>query len=174
MGNQADWKDIAAVFRYDRDWLARWLRAGQGRRYRLYMLILAVLTINFLLAIPAAQQKVLPVFLAALCAALLGWVFYRARSAGRSLTTVDKLYNEGKEYRAFFREDGFSFKTAGREESVSYSEQTEVLETHSCFRITYREKEVFILPKEALTDEQADLLSQFWSGRLGKNYRSMA
>ena len=170
MGKDSAFQDIAAVFRYDRDWLRRWLRTGK-KRYRLYLLILAILMINFLLAIPGAQQKALPVFLCILCAALFGWVFYLSRRADKGLTTADKLYNEGKEYRVFIREDGFSFKTAGKEETVLYSEKLEIFETDSCFRIVYREGEQFVLPKEALSDEQSASLSHFWSGRLGKGYR---
>lgn len=169
MGKDPAFQDIAAVFRYDRDWLRRWLRAGK-KRYRLYLLVLAILMVNFLMAIPAAQQKAMPVFLSILCAALFLWIFYFSRRADQGLTTADKLYNEGKEYRVFLREDGFSFKSDGREETVPYSEKLEVFETEGCFRLVYREKETFILPKEALSDEQAALLSHFWSERLGKGY----
>ncbi len=170
MEKDCAFQNIAAVFRYDRDWLSRWLRAGK-KRYRLYLLILAVLTINFLLAIPGEQNKALPVFLSVVCAAVFCFVLFYSRRSDEGMKAVDRLYNEGKEYRVFFREDGFSFQTAGREENISYSEKLEVFETESCFRILYREGEQFVLPKEALTDEQAASLSHFWSERLGKNYR---
>ncbi|MCI8624546.1 MAG: hypothetical protein HFG26_12930 [Provencibacterium sp.] len=172
MENGKRWQDIAVVFRYDPIWLKRWMRAGQGKRYWIYMFLLALLAANFLLAIPGAQQKALPSVLAVLCLALLGMVFFRVRAANRKLSSADALYNEGKEYRAFFREDGFSFKSAGRgEENVLYGEKVEVLEMESCFRMTYRENGLFILPKEPLTEEQSAALSHFWSERLGKGYR---
>lgn len=170
MEKDCAFQDIAAVFRYDRDWLRRWLRAGK-KRYRLYLLILAVLTVNFLFAVLAAEQQAMPVFLGVLCAALFCWILYLSRRSDKGLTTVDKLYNEGKEYRVFLREDGFSFQSAGKAETVLYSEKLEVFETDSCFRLVYREGETFILPKEAITDGQAASLSHFWSGLLGKGYR---
>lgn len=162
---------IAAVFRYDRDTLARWLRAGRGKRYQLYMLIFGILAVNFIFAIPSAQHKGPPVFLTAVCLVALGLVFYRSRLSDKGMPAVDALYNGGEEYRLFLREEGFSFKTAGREGEIPFSSIREADESDSCFRIYYGDKEVFVIPKEALREEQSAALGHLLGERLGKNYR---
>ena len=87
------------------------------------------------------------------------------------MQAVDALYHGGEEYRLFLREGGFSFKTVGQEGEIPFSSIREAEESDSCFRIYYGDKEIFIIPKEALREEQSAALSHLLGERLGKSYR---
>lgn len=162
----------AATFRYEKDKLARWMNKGGGKRgrYLLYIILLAFLTVNFGMTIPTSPAKGLPIFITVVCLAGIGvLVFFMKKN--RSTVQVDTLYAEGNEYRVFFKEDSFKIGVQGTEKTVSYDDGVRVQETERCFYLHYGEKELFIVPKEALGDEQSQRLSQYFIQRLGKAYK---
>lgn len=165
------WKDIAVTFRYDKSPLSRWLRqtAVQKRRGTIYILILAILTINFALVIPTVKNKAGPVVMTLLCLCLIGYVALKTRSK-KGVQTLEELYQGGEEYRLFLRGDSMTYRCAGRETTVSYDDvRIREYEDH----ITYytHEAKVFILPRAVLSDEQNEQLSAFYSRTLGKRHK---
>lgn len=173
MGNIGVWRDIAVSFRYEKDLLSRWMRQTNGNRKRasLYMLVFALLGINFGLAIPVAENKAFPILMTVVCVGLVLFTALKTKG-GKGARMVDALYRDGGEYRVFIRADEITLRADGWEDKIGYDEKFRVAEHDLFFLVRYRDgKSVFILPKTAVTDEQCERLGGFYKERLGRDYR---
>lgn len=166
------WQDAAAVFRYDRNELCRWLRQTEKekRKYNIALLILALMAFNFLVVVPTAEKKLPSILMAALCVVLFVFVLLVSRSQKGGLR-VDALYREGAEYHVFVYEDRIVQHVDGAQDTISLDDVKRIEEHDSYFAFRYGQDGLLLLPKSAMSEEQSTALGHELAQALGRRYR---
>lgn len=170
-----EWKDLAFTIRYDKDELNRWMRQTpvHQKQRSIMLLLIGLLTVNFLISIPTSEQKAFPVMMTLFCAALFAFVMIVNRRQ-KSDTSVDELYRDGAQVLIFVRGDRLEKQVEQTEETIPFEEITSVREHDVYFDIRYGKNGLLLLPKENMRDEQSRELSHHFEETLGKRYRVSA
>lgn len=166
-------QEIETAFRYEKERLEIWSRRGgqTSVRYTLFLIVLAVLAVNFMVSIPSSPQKGGPIIMSLICLGLCAFILWVKKQGKAGMVIASELYHDGAEYRVVIKQDGIDYQVEGESGTIPYTSELKVWEYGSVFDIRYGKGRAFFLPKEAMPEEQSVSLSHFFEDTLGKNFK---